>query len=145
MKTILIFYLSFVAVVTLCLAYLVYKLRVKKPLRFLFVTLLIIASPVIISYVFMTYLAPIPEGLVPEVVGLTEVEALESLKSRGLKGTIEIRYSTAEGELVSKQRPESGRLVKSGRPVFLIIGKPKHFELLPPSQVSPEAPFIPEL
>ena len=145
MKTIFILYLSFVVIVALCLAYLLTRLKVKSPLRFLFITLMIIISPVFISYIFTTYLVPIPEVLVPEVQGLSEEEALEYLKRRGLKGRIETRYSTEEGMPVSQQRPAAGRLVKEGRPVFLIIGKPTRLELLSPSEISPEAPFIPEL
>lgn len=145
MKTLLIFYLIFVALVALVLSYLVLKLKVKRPLRFLLITLLIISSPVLLSYVFVTYLAPIPEVEIPSVLGKTETEAVKLLRSNRLRGRVETRYSTEESETVSLQRPEAGRLVKAGRTVFLVIGHPKKFELPKPGEVSPEAPFIPEL
>ena len=135
MKLMLIGYLVFIIIVALAIVYLTSRLTIRFPGRFLFIILLIIASPVIISYVLLSYFYPLPEAKVPDVVGFSERDALQKLEALGLIVHIEKKY---EGmDIVTFQRPEPGRMVKEGRIVTIIIGNPKTINYLNPP--TPEA------
>jgi hypothetical protein len=135
MRLMLIGYLIFIIVVALAIIYLASRLRIRFPGRFLFLILLIIASPVIISYFILSYFYPLPETAVPDVGGFSERDAVQKLESVGLTVHVEKRYEGTDA--VTFQRPEPGRMVKEGRIVTLIIGQPKSINYLNPP--SPEA------
>ena len=135
MKLMLIGYLVFIIVVAVAIVYLISRLNIRFPGRFLFVILLIIASPVIISYALLSYFYPLPEARVPDVIGFSEKDAVQKLEDMGLAVHIEKKY---EGkDIVTFQRPEPGRMVKEGRSVTIIIGNPKSINYLNPP--TPEA------
>ncbi|KAF0134557.1 MAG: hypothetical protein FD145_575 [Candidatus Saganbacteria bacterium] len=90
--------------------------------------LAIISAPVIISYIVLTHFSPLPETVVPYVIGLSEMEAFEKLESIGLICFVEKNYENED--VVSFQRPEAGRVAKEGRAVTIIIGKPKTIDYI---------------
>jgi len=141
MRILLIFYFLFILILAVLIAYLVSKMQVRHPLRMIIFTLILIASPVILSYIALTYWAPLPETIVPEVIGLSEPEAKMRLEQLGLRLMVENRYQ--ENGPVTFQRPEAGRLVKEGRTVFAIIGKPENIHVTdqpPPYTLGPLTP-----
>lgn len=131
----LIGYLAFIIIVALAIAYLTLSLRIRFPGRFLFIILLIIASPVIASYVLLSYFYPLPETTIPDVVGFSERDAVQKLESLGLSVHIEKKYPGED--IVTFERPEPGRMAKEGRTVTLIIGRPKSINYFNPP--TPEA------
>jgi len=139
MEKALIIYLVFMVLVTLGISALLLKMRVRYPLRLILIILLLIASPVIFSYIILTYFAPLPEAVVPDLMGLTEQEAADSLNKLGLSYKVESRYENENA--VTFQRPEAGRLVKRGRTVSLVIGKPVTISPVP--TVTPEVTITP--
>jgi hypothetical protein len=139
MEKALIIYLVFMVLATLGISALLLKMRVRHPLRLIFIILLLIASPVIFSYILLTYFAPLPEAVVPDLMGLSEQQAADSLNKLGLSYKVESRYENEN--IVTFQRPEPGRLVKRGRTVSLVIGKPVTVSPAPVS--TPEVTITP--
>lgn len=139
MRELLIYYLLFVVVVALAIAILVSRLKIKRPVRFVFFMLLLIASPVLISYLMLTYFSPLPEAAVPDLIGLTQNEAQVRVESLGLKLQVENTYEE-DPDMVTFQRPEAGRMVKVGRPVMVILGRPNVLPLTPTPTLTPETP-----
>jgi len=146
MRILLTFYFLFIVILAISIAYLVSKIHIRHPLRIVILALILITSPVILSYIALTYWAPLPETIVPEVIGLSEPEAKIRLEQLGLHIKVENRYQ--EQGLVTFQRPEAGRTVKEGRLVFVIIGKPENIHITdqppPYSNLTPEAAPTPE-
>lgn len=142
MKSLMIGYLIFIIVIALVIAGLISWLRIKLQKRAIFLILIIIASPVIIGYLILSYFAPIPETVVPDLVGTTEIQAKSRLESAGLSTYVEKRY---EGfDIVSFQRPEAGRVVKEGRTVTIIVGSPKTVNYLTPPASQETMTITPE-
>lgn len=141
MRELLIYYLLFVVVVALAVAALVSRLKIKRPLRFIFFMMLLIASPVILSYLVMNF-SSLPEVTVPDLIGLSESEARVRVEATGLKLQVESAYEE-NPEMVTFQRPEPGRTVKMGRPVFVILGKPQVLPLIPSATSEASPPFPP--
>jgi len=122
-------YLIFVVVVLAVVAYLVLKLKLPSPTVVVIVIGIIIISPVVLSYLYAIYIAPLPEVVIPNLTWLTVEEAEVRLSTLGLRYRIAERVyerTVPEGRVIS-QRPEAGRRVKKGRIVNLIvsIGKRK--------------------
>jgi len=138
MRELLIYYLLFVVVVALAIAILVSRLKIRRPVRFVFFMLLLIASPVLISYLILTYFSPLPEAAVPDLIGLTQNQAQVRVESLGLKLQVENTYEESP-DMVTFQRPEAGRMVKVGRPVMVILGRPNVLPLTPVPAPTPEA------
>jgi len=137
MKILLVGYLLFIMVVALAVAYLVSRLRVRFPARFLVLILIIIASPVIISYLLLSYFYPLPETVVPNILGLPGKDAAQKLEEVGLSVHVEKQY---EGQdIVTFQRPEAGRSVKEGRAITIILGRPRTINYLnrPSQEITP--------
>jgi len=145
MRILLIGYLIFIIIVALAIAYLISWLRIKVPKRVILIILIVIASPVIISYFLLSYFYPLSETMVPNLIGLSENEAVERLEEAGLSVHIEKKYESYD--VVTYQRPEGGRLVKEGRMVSIILGNPKTINYLNPQSqeataITPEAGAI---
>ena len=122
-------YLMFVVAVLVAVAYLVIKLKLPSPTIIAMIVGILIISPVLVSYLYSIYIAPLPEVVVPELTWLTLEEAEVRLSKEGLKYRIAERVyerTVPDGRVVS-QRPEPGRVVKKGRVINLIvsIGKRK--------------------
>lgn len=143
MRWMLIFYFAFLIAVAALVGTLIFKLQVKRPLRLMTIILLLVASPMIFSYLMVAYYQPLPETTVPDLTGLTETEAQATLSQYKLNLKVEQKY---EGELITLQHPEAGRAVKQGRTILVTLGKPKlekvkteALTLETPSLVTPEA------
>ena len=116
-----VFYLIFVIITLLVITYLVTKLDVHSPHLVIIGLAMLIVSPVIIGYVYSTYIAPVPEVIVPKVSYLTFEEAKNKLEGVGLTARIaENAYerSVPAGHVIS-QKPEPGSMVKTGRIINL--------------------------
>ena len=116
-----VFYLIFVIITLLVISYLVTKLDVRHPHLVILGLALLIASPVIIGYVYSTYIMPVPEVIVPKVSYLTFDEAKAKLEKAGLVARIaENAYErdVPAGRIIS-QKPEPGSRVKMGRIINL--------------------------
>jgi hypothetical protein len=145
MRILLIGYLIFIIIAALAVAYLISWLRIKVPKRVILIILIVIASPVIISYLLLSYFYPLSETMVPNLIGLSENEAFERLEEAGLSVHIEKKYESYDA--VTYQRPEGGRLVKEGRTVSIILGNPKTINYLNPqtqeaTAITPEATVL---
>jgi serine/threonine-protein kinase len=104
-------------------SYLVTKLDISKPHFIVIAILFLISSPVVGSYVYTTYMAPVPEVKVPNITWLSVEEAKVKLAKLGLKARIAERAferKVPEGKIIS-QRPEAGGLVKIGRLINLKV------------------------
>lgn len=97
------------------------RFHIKNPVKFFALICAGIAIPIIVGYIFLAYIYPIPQTIVPDVVGLTEKEAITRIERLDLSAKIESRDNSSN--LVSSQRPEPGKIVKVGRVVVLSIGK----------------------
>lgn len=117
----LVYYFIFVAVVSVIIAIVVIKLQLKSPLRLLALIFILIVSPVILSYIVATYFNPLPETMVPDLIGKSLSEAKEITEILDLDLKVEARAGSSE--IISNQRPEEGRVVKVGRTVFVTLGK----------------------
>ncbi len=122
-------YLIFVVVVLAVVAYLVLKLKIPSPTAVVIFIAILIISPVVLSYLYAIYVAPLPEVVVPDLTWLTLEEAEVKLSTLGLRYRIAEKVyerTVPDGRVVS-QRPEPGRVVKKRRIVNLIvsIGKRK--------------------
>jgi len=123
MIKILMLYLSFVLLVLITTAYLVYVLRLPSPRFIIIAIFLIILSPLIVGYFLVFYIIPVPEVVVPDVTWQSSTEAMSTLREFGLKpriaGSNYDKYIT-EGRVVA-QDPKPKRRVKLGRMVNMII------------------------
>jgi len=137
MRTLLIGYLIFIILIALAIIYIVSRLKVKFPGRFIFIILLVIVSPVIASYLFLSYFSPLPELQVPDLNGMTEDQARQKLEESGLAIRVEKKYDNVDA--VTFQRPEPGRTVKEGRSVTVIIGNPKTIDYFNPTTAEGQA------
>lgn len=115
-----IYYLLFIAAVSLIIAAIVLKLNIRSPLRLIILVSILIASPVALSYVISTYFSPLPETMVPDLVGKNLSEAREITNILNLQ--LKIDNQIGASETISFQRPEGGRIVKVGRTIFVTIG-----------------------
>ena len=120
---ILALYFVFVIAVLFAMGYLVYKLPIRYPFLLVISLIILITSPVILSYIYMTYFATLEEVTVPDVAWMTIENATKKLEQAGLKALIAERAyerNVPEGSVVS-QRPEPGRKAKIGRVVSLRV------------------------
>ncbi|NQU18224.1 MAG: PASTA domain-containing protein [Candidatus Saganbacteria bacterium] len=117
----LVYYLIFVAVVAVIIALAVMRLHLKSPLRLVILLFVLIISPVVLSFVVATYLQPVSETMVPDLIGKTLSEAQDVAQILDLEIKVEARAGSAD--FISNQRPEEGRIVKVGRTVFVILGE----------------------
>ena len=122
-------YLIFVVIVLAIVAYLVLKLKVPSPTMVVIFIAVLIMSPVVLSYLYAIYIAPLPEVVIPDLTWLTVEESEVRLSTLGLRYRVAERVferTVPEGRVIS-QRPEGGRRVKKGRIINLIvsIGKRK--------------------
>jgi len=138
MRWMLIFYLAFLIAVAALVGSLIFKLQVKRPLRLITIILLLVASPMIFSYLMVAYYQPLPETTVPDLTGLTETDARDTLKQYNLNIKVEQKY---ESELITLQHPEAGRTFKQGRTILVTLGKPK-IEKVKTEVLTPEAPAL---
>ena len=98
-------------------------MKIRRPFRFISAVLFLIILPVIAVYFYLTVFSSLPETMVPDVIGLDEKAAVTRIEQMGLTPRVESRNSASNQ--VSNQRPEPGRVVKTGRVILLIIGKPE--------------------
>jgi len=133
MHSIMIFYFIFIIVISLILLFLISKSKVKRPMRFIIFIVILITLPVIIQFFFLVYVSPLPETVVPDVVGLEQNEATLRIEKLGLSPRVEARGS--QSSIVTGQRPEPGKVVKIGRPVFMNVGMPGNENATPQSVV----------
>ncbi|OGC24738.1 hypothetical protein A2310_04560 [candidate division WOR-1 bacterium RIFOXYB2_FULL_37_13] len=96
----------------------------------------IIILPFFVGYFYFTYFNAIPETMVPDVIGLSKNEAVSRIENMGLK--IKITEMDKEPKLVTNQRPEPGKIVKSGRIISVTIGSPVEISIPSPISVSEE-------
>jgi serine/threonine-protein kinase len=83
----------------------------------------IIVSPIILSYVYSTYIVPVPEMTVPNVSNMALEGASAKLDAARLSARIAERAyekDVPKGWVIS-QRPEAGRRVKVGRVINLKV------------------------
>jgi beta-lactam-binding protein with PASTA domain len=107
----------------LIIGYLVTKLEVEKPHFVIVVLALIIISPIVLGYLYSTYIAPVPEVKVPNVVMLDVSEARDRLAKFGLVARVaEKAYekNVPVGSVIS-HKPEAGSVVKVGRIINLKV------------------------
>jgi beta-lactam-binding protein with PASTA domain len=111
----------FVIVTLLVISYLVTKLDVKNPHLVIVGLAVLIVSPVVIGYVYSTYIMPVPEVIVPKVSYLTFDDAKKKLEGAGLSARIaENAYEKdVPAGMVISQKPDAGSRVKTGRIVNL--------------------------
>ena len=121
MYNMLLGYVIFIFVVAFLLVLTVPKLKIKNPLRFISIIMFLVLAPIVISYFYFTSFAPIPETMVPDVVGLSEIEAIGRIEKMGLDFNVERKDDSSN--VVTYQRPEPGKVVKAGRVVSIVIGK----------------------
>ncbi|MCX5725759.1 MAG: PASTA domain-containing protein [Candidatus Saganbacteria bacterium] len=127
------FYFIFVIIVLFAIGYLVYKLPIRYPFLLVISLLVLITSPVVLSYIYMTYLATLDEVAVPNVTWMTIDNATKKLEEIGLRARIAERAyerSVPEGSVVS-QRPEPGKKAKVGRVVSLKVSIGKRKVIVP--------------
>lgn len=117
----LIYYFIFVAIIAVVVAILLFRLKIKHPVRLLTLISILIVSPVLISYVIIAYFNPLSEIMVPDLVNKNLKEATELVQMLDLN--IEVEFRAGESDIVSYQRPEEGRIVKVGRTVYVTLGK----------------------
>ncbi len=116
----LVYYFIFVAIVAAIVAALLFRLKIKHPIRLLILLFILIVSPVVISFFIAVYFNPLPEIMVPDLIGRDLVEAKELVQMLDLNIKVESR--AGESDIVSYQRPEEGRIVKVGRTVYVTLG-----------------------
>ncbi|MBI5700855.1 PASTA domain-containing protein [Candidatus Saganbacteria bacterium] len=97
------------------------------------ILIIILAGALLSALIFFGYFAPLPETTIPDVVGLSENEAVLRLERMGLKANIDSRNS--QSNIVTGQRPEPGKTVKIGRFVSIDIGKSGVENPIPPTVV----------
>ena len=129
----LLVYFSSLILLAIILLFFAPKLHIKKPMRFLSIILFLIILPAVIGYIFLTYIAPLPETVVPDVIGLNENEAIIRIERLGLDAKIALRENSSD--IVTGQRPEAGKIVKIGRVVFVDLGKQGRDTPYPPAVI----------
>ena len=74
---------------------------------------------------FLFSLRGAEETMVPDVQNVALLEAMLSLQERGLTANVEVRYSADPGLAgkVISQSPQSGTLVRAGKPIDLIVSR----------------------
>lgn len=130
---VLAFYFIFVIIILAIVTYLVFKLPIHSPIALIFILAIVITSPVVLSYLYVTYFAPLPEVVVPDLSWMTREEAKTKLDEIGLKARIAERAyerRVPEGSIVS-QRPEAGKRVKVGRVINLKVSIGKRKVIVP--------------
>jgi len=123
MIKLLILYFSFVLLVLLICAYLVYIMKLPSPKSVIIAIFLIIISPLLVGYFLVFYLFPAPEVTVPDVSWHSSTEAYSILKTTGLKPRISNKTfdaSIPSGRII-EQQPKKGKRVKYGRIVNLTM------------------------
>ena len=118
-----IYYLFFAIIVAVIIGFVVLNLRAPSLRTMLVVIFVVLFLPLLGGYIYMMYLAPLPEAAVPDLVGVEFEEGLSRLEEVDLRGRLGGRVFeryVPEGRVVS-QRPEAGRVVKKGRTVNLIV------------------------
>lgn len=109
------------------------RFHIKRPIRFIAALSILFMLPLIFGYLFLAYVDPLPETIVPDVVGLSEKDAIGRLEELDLKSKIESRDHGSN--LITSQRPEPGKIVKVGRVVVINIGKQGNSAIFPESVV----------
>ncbi|MBU0687484.1 MAG: PASTA domain-containing protein [Candidatus Margulisbacteria bacterium] len=105
--------------------------KIERPIRFMVIISIILFIPLLVIYVVSTSWTTTPETRVPNLVGLTESQAQKVAGALGLK--VSVVQKTFEknvpADQIISQRPETGRSVKKGRNISLVvsIGKRKVF------------------
>ncbi|MFA6431600.1 MAG: PASTA domain-containing protein [Candidatus Margulisiibacteriota bacterium] len=104
--------------------------NLKLPRSLTVLAIVFIMSPIIIGYLFLSYFNSMPEGAVPDVMGLPFEEARIKLEDAGLK--VRVAGNVYDPEIsegsVAYQKPEAGRNVKTGRVINVkICSKEKVF------------------
>ena len=83
---------------------------------------LLIVIGLVVAFVIYPKLTEVPDVKIPDVKGLTIVEAEEKLKEKGFEVALEIEYVSSEdvekGKVV-KTSPSIGRVVKEGQTIIL--------------------------
>jgi beta-lactam-binding protein with PASTA domain len=120
MKELMFYYFIFLAVACLLVALLVLRLKIKSPVRLIVLICILIITPVVIGVVISTYFNPLPETMVPNLIGKDLEEAIEIAEILDLEIKVETRAGTSE--IITYQRPEEGRIVKVGRTVYVALG-----------------------
>ena len=136
MREWLIYYSIFIAAAALIIALAVSKLKVKSPVRLLALILVLIVSPVIISLIVTAYLNPLPEVMVPDLVGRSFSEANAIIENTELN--LEIETQAGASYIISNQRPEAGRIVKAGRTIYITLGEKMPQTETPPGSFEAE-------
>ena len=126
------YYFVFVALVSIVIAALIYRMQVRSAGRLTALILILIVSPVLLSYFVSIYFNPLPEIMVPNLTGKSLAEAEEIISTMDLN--LQIESQAWATEVITNQRPEGGRIVKAGRTVFLTLG-----ERLPQVETTEEA------
>ncbi|MDD4179672.1 MAG: PASTA domain-containing protein [Candidatus Margulisbacteria bacterium] len=127
------FYFVLVIIMALAVTLFVLKLRIASPKLVLGLVFFFIIIPLIAGYYYIVYFESLPEAIIPDVTGLpfevaqARIEALD-LEVRNAGSAFEAKYP--EGYVIS-QRPESGRHVKIGRVVNLIVSGGKRKVVAP--------------
>lgn len=83
---------------------------------------LLIVIILVVAFVIYPKLSAVPDVKIPDVAGLSVVEAEETLKEKGFNVAIEIEYVSSEEiarGLVVKTSPSIGRVVKKGQEIIL--------------------------
>lgn len=97
--------------------------KLKRLLTRLLIILPIIFIGLFAYLTYLNYLTSIPDIVVPNVVGLSQKEAVSVLEKQGLKSKIVegfLRNDVPSGTVI-ESRPPSGRLVKKDRSIKLFI------------------------
>ena len=118
-------YSTYFIIAAAVLAVLGYLIGAKKvslgPVVAVF-ALLILLSPFIFNSMIFFYNGTTQEVETPNVLGYASSEAVGILERAGLQAEIiGVSFSKEESGIVISQQPESGRVVKSGRTINLVI------------------------
>ena len=120
-------YLIFMLVVSVVISLLFLRLKLPAPRVLIPLIIVLILSPVIAGYLYLTYFDDLPETIVPDVKGMTKQQATARIEEAQLKIAIagEVRQADVPEGSVASQRPEAGRRVKGDRVVSLMISSGK--------------------
>ena len=123
----IVLYLIFVFIFALLMSWIVLKLGNFSPRGVFILIFLVVVLPSMAGYFYMAYVDSLPETVVPDVKGIALDQAKEKIEAHDLRARLagsvyEMKYP--EGYVVS-QRPESGRRVKIGRVVNLMVSSGK--------------------
>ncbi|OGC12018.1 hypothetical protein A3K48_06035 [candidate division WOR-1 bacterium RIFOXYA12_FULL_52_29] len=120
-------YLIFMLVVSVVISLLFLRLKLPAPRVLIPLIIVLILSPVIAGYLYLTYFDDLPETIVPDVKGMTKQQATARIEEAQLKIAIagEVRQADVPEGSVASQRPEAGRRVKVDRVVSLMISSGK--------------------